>query len=182
MEVRGLIKMTGEGSPGVWFLARNSGRKRREKDPPGSDTTSEGKPLRACTSLHLRPEARATWKAVLRIRNFSEISRMGLYGARHRAERTRKRSQDGVRLGFLAYLMDTERTRSRKRGSSDRDGPPSWRRVVQMAARWTLIEDAERERSVERNAKKLAIWIREGLWGSTRLSWDQRSQRDQWEE
>ena len=81
---------------------------------------------------------------------------MGSYGARHRAERTRKRPQDGVCLGFLASLMDAERTRSRRRGSSERDGPPSWRRVVQMAARWTLIEDAERERSVERYAKKSA--------------------------
>ena len=181
MEVRGLIWMMGEGSPGDWFSARNSGRKRREKDPSGSNATLEGKTLRACTSLHLRLEVRAT-KTVFRVRNFSEISRMGLYGARCREESTRKWSQDGVRLGFLVSLTDAERTRSRRRGSSDRDGPPSWRRVVQMAAWWTLIENAERERSVERCAKKLATWIREGLQGSTWLSWDQWSQWDQWEE
>ena len=77
--------MTREGSLGDWFLARNSGRKLREIDPFGSDVTSEGKPLRACTSLHLRPEARATRKTVLRVRNFREISRIGSCGARRRA-------------------------------------------------------------------------------------------------
>ena len=41
----GLDMDYGEGSPGDWFLARNSGRKQWEIDPSGSYATSEGKLL-----------------------------------------------------------------------------------------------------------------------------------------
>ena len=90
MEVRGLTWMTVEGSSGDWFLARNSGRKQREIDASGSDATSEGKLLRACTSLHLRPEARTMRSTVLRVRYLREISRIGLNGERCRVENQEK--------------------------------------------------------------------------------------------
>ena len=69
---RDLIEMTGEGEPGSWFLARKSGRNCRDMELSGSNATSLGSPLSACTSLHLLLEARETRKAVLRVRCFRE--------------------------------------------------------------------------------------------------------------
>ena len=150
MEVRSLIWMMGDGSPGDWFLAKNSSRKWSDTDPSGSDATLDGKTRRAYTLLHLWPKARATRKAVLSW--FRDISQISLYGERRRTERTRQRFHVAVRRGFLAPLTDAER-------SWERDRPPSWRRVVWTAARWTLIHDAKGKRSMKRKAKKLATWI-----------------------
>ena len=59
-----------------------------------------------------------------------------VWGEKQRRENPGK-VQDGEHLWVLASLMDTERTRSPWRESSDRDKPPSWRRLVQTVARRT---------------------------------------------
>ena len=94
--------MLGEGSPGLWFFARNSGKNLREKEPSGSLPTSCGRPLRLLTSLDLLAEARAKRRAVLRERSFSEAFFKGSYGACLKEVRTKNRSQAGCLRGDLA--------------------------------------------------------------------------------
>ena len=72
MEVRGFMRMEGEGESGLWFLARKSGRKRSDIAPLGSLETSLGRPLRAWTSLHLLPEARAMRNVVFMVKCLRE--------------------------------------------------------------------------------------------------------------
>ena len=81
-EGQDVIWMIGDGCSEDWFLAKNSGRKRREIDPSGSDATSDDKLLRARTLQHLWPEARTTRKAALSVSCFRDISLTGSYGER----------------------------------------------------------------------------------------------------
>ena len=58
--------MMGEGSPGFWFFAKNSGKNLREKEPSGSLPISAANPLKLFTSLSLLPEAREMRNNVLK--------------------------------------------------------------------------------------------------------------------
>ena len=167
--------MEGEGSPGTWFFARNSGRKRREKEPSGSLATSWERPLKAWTSLQRLPEARATRKAVFQVRCFNEQERRGSKGACLREESTKNKSQAGDRRGDRASRIAAARNTSLRRGSSLKDGLPSWRIVVQTAALATRREEAERPLLSDKWPRKLASWMAEGLPGWTDWLEHQRS-------
>ena len=89
---------------------------------------------KACTSLHLLPDASESRKAVFSVRCLRELSLMGSYGEPLKKERTRKRSQAGKKRGERASFKETPRMRSRRRGSSEKDLPPNCLIVVQIAA------------------------------------------------
>ena len=53
--------------------------------------------------------------------------------------------------------------RSRRRGDSEKDGPPIWRMVEEIADLWALREEGESPLSARRNPKKLAMLTEVGL-------------------
>ena len=172
--------MLGEGSPGLWFFARNSGKNLREKEPSGSLPTSCGRPLRLLTSLDLLAEARAKRKAVLRERSFREAFFKGSYGACLREVRTKNRSQAGCLRGDLASKMEAPLRVSLRRGSSEKEGRPSCRSVVLMAALCTRIVETDLPWD-EREPRKLAKSTLEARKGEMPCSSHQLAHLDQWE-
>ena len=133
----------GEGSEGSWFFAKNSGRKFRTREPSCRVDMSLLRPLRLQTSLALLPEASAIRKTVLQVRDLRSVEPKGSYGASRRDARTKKRSQAGSLLGDLASLLEAPLTASLKRELSEKVGAPNWRRVVDMAALYTLMEEED---------------------------------------
>ena len=99
---RDLTLRTGDGEPESWFLARNSGKNRRETDPSCSKAMSDFAPERAWISLRRLPVARARRKAVFIVRNLKEISDKGSKGSSLKIPSTKKRSHLGTLLGDLA--------------------------------------------------------------------------------
>ena len=78
---------------------------------------------------------------------------MGSYGERRKEAKTRKRSQAGKTRGDRALCCSTALATSCKSGSSEKDGPPNCRRVVEVADRWALTVEAASFLSVERKAR-----------------------------
>ena len=174
--------MQGEGSEGSWFLAKNSGKNFRMKEPSCWVAMSLIRPLRLQTSLALLPEARAMRNTVLQVRDLRSDENKGSYGASRREARTKKRSQAGSLLGALASLLEAPLITSLKRELSENVREPNWRRVVETAALYTLREEADKPQSWERWAKKLPRSNSDGLEGEMPCLLQNESQRFQCEE
>lgn len=76
------------------FLARNEGRKYKVTPPRGCQTMNS--PMaKACNSEDRLPDAKASKKAVLIVKDLREAARAGSYGSLHRDWSTKSRSQAG---------------------------------------------------------------------------------------
>ena len=128
---------------------------------------SLGSPLRAWISLRLLAEARARRKVVFMERRSKATVEIGSKGGFRRASSTTNRSQRGMRRGDWASRRATPLEISLRRKSFSKEGPPSWRRVVQMADLYPRMELAESLREEDRWDRKFPIWILEGeSWGT----------------
>ena len=109
---RALITIGGEHWSKGWFLAKNPGINLRETEPSVSQA-KEWK-CKACTSLHLRPDAREMRNTVLNVSLSKAQLRIGSYGSDLRISKTSLRSHAGKSLGERASWRETPLTKSFK--------------------------------------------------------------------
>ena len=154
MEESGLIKITGDGSPGVWFFAKNSGRNFNEIEPSFSYATSASRPERFDTSEARLPEASITRNAVFMVNLASERSSKGSNESRYRS--TSPRSQAGTRFRDFAARRAAPRMTHATEGFSVTFLEPSKVRVELIADRRTRKDEADIEPELANQARWLA--------------------------
>ena len=94
-----------------------------------------------------------TKKAVFRVRSLMEQSRSGSYGGSRREDKTRNRSHAGTLFLQEASAKAAPLMTDRSSGASEKEGPPSWRSVEEMAALCVLMEEADKLLMADKEAR-----------------------------